>query len=139
MKPESHEQARFLVDEEMMARIPAEDLNWLKRHTQECAACRNYYELSGRIMSGLRSLSFETDPEMTTRVMEAISRHRAPGRASRWLLVAAALFVMASLPVLHYARETRRERADALFVESVDARLSRTVPVAMEPLTGGMR
>src|SRR5258705_13381798 len=114
MKLDSHERARFLVDEAMMARIPAEDLNWLKRHTQECAACKNYYELSGRIMSGLRSLSFETDPEMTTRVMEAISRHRAPGRVSRWLLVAAVLFVMASVPVLHYAREIRRERADAL-------------------------
>ena len=139
MKLDSHKRARFLVDQELIARIPAEELNWLSRHTQECAACRNYYELSGRIISGLRSLSFETDSEMTTRVVEAISRHKAPGRMSRWLLAAAALFIMAAIPVLRYAHEIRRERADALFVESVDTRLSRTVPVAMEPLTGGVQ
>lgn len=139
MKVDVHERARSLVDEALMARISAAELNWLKRHTQECAECRNYYELSGRIISGLCSLSFETDPEMTTRVMEAISRHRAPGRRPRWLLAAAAVFVMVAIPVLRYASEIRRERADALFVESVDTRLSRAVPVAMEPLTGGMR
>jgi len=139
MKLDSHERARLLVDEALMARISAEELNWLKRHTQECAACRNYYELSGRIISGLRSLSFETDSEMTTRVMETISSHRAPGRMSGWLLAAAALFVVAAIPVLRYASQIRRERADALFVESVDTRLARTVPVAMEPLTGGVR
>ena len=145
MKLDSHERAHFLVDQQLMTQIPAEELNWLERHTQECAACRNYYELSGRIISGLRSLSFEADPKMTTRVMEAIAGHRASGRMSHWLLAAAAVFVMAAIPVFHYAREIQRAReirtesADALFVESVDTRLSRTVPVAMEPLTGGTR
>ena len=139
MKVDSHERARLLVDEALMARIPAEELNWLKRHTEECAACRDYYELSGRIIRGLRSLSFDADPETPARMMEGLSKYKAPLRMYRWILAAAAVFVIAAIPVLRYASELRRERADALFLESVDARLSRTVPAAMEPLIGSVR
>src|SRR5260370_32607798 len=128
-----HERAHFLIDEVLVAQISEEDLSWLKGHTQECAACRSYQELSGRIISGLHSLSFETDAEMSRRVQEAISRRRSPPRMSPWLLAAAALFLLVSIPVLRYVREARRERANTLLLERVDSRLSRTVPAAMEP------
>lgn len=139
MKVDSHERARFLADETLIAPVPGEELNWLKRHTGECAVCRDYCDLSDRIISGLRSLSFETGAEMPARVMEAISKRKAPRRIYSWLLATAAVLVIAAIPVLRYAREIRRERADALFLESVDTRISRTVPVAMEPLAGGVR
>ena len=139
MKLDSHERARLLIDEALAAPIAAEELTWLKGHTRECAACRDYSELSGKLISGLRALAFDTDPQMTTRVMEAISKHKAPRRISRWFLAAAAVLVMAAIPALRFAREVQRERADALFMESVQMRLSRTVPVALEPLTRSAR
>lgn len=137
MECDLHERARFLTDESLVAQISAEDMRWLEQHTQECAACRSHQELSGRIISGLHSLAFETDPEMSARVKAAISKYRTPRTMSHWLLAAAASLVLASVPVLHYVREIRRERADVLLTETVDSRLARTVPAAMEPLTGG--
>ena len=137
MKVDSHERARLLVDEALVARISAEDIRWLERHTEECAACRCHRELSGRIVSGLQSLSFETDPEMSARVKNAISVQRTSRRMSRWLLAAAASLILASGPVLYHLREIRQERADAHLTENVESRLARMVPAAMEPLNGG--
>ena len=56
----------------------------------------------------------------------------------RWALVAAALLVLAAVPIYRNAQETQRQaeiaRADALLLEQVDAEVSRAVPRPMEPL-----
>jgi hypothetical protein len=56
----------------------------------------------------------------------------------RWALVAAALLVLAAVPIYRNARERQRQaeiaRADALLLEQVDAEVSRAVPRPMEPL-----
>jgi hypothetical protein len=66
-----------------------------------------------------------------------------PARGSRtqpvrWALVAAALLVLAAVPIYRNAQETQRQadlaRADALLLEQVDAEVSRAVPRPMEPL-----
>src|SRR2546429_9802025 len=119
MKLDPHERARFLIEEALVTKISEGDLIWLERHVEECAACKGYQELCTRIVSGLHSLSFEMDPEMSRRVQEAIASPRTTDWASRWVLAAAALIVLVSIPVLWHARENQRERADALLLERV--------------------
>jgi hypothetical protein len=59
-------------------------------------------------------------------------------RPVRWALVAAALLVLAAVPVYRDAQERQRQaeiaRADARLLEQVDAEVSRAVPRPMEPL-----
>jgi hypothetical protein len=56
----------------------------------------------------------------------------------RWALVAAALLVLAAVPIYRNAQDRQRQaeiaRADALLLEQVDAEVSRLVPRPMEPL-----
>jgi hypothetical protein len=56
----------------------------------------------------------------------------------RWALVAAALVVLAAVPIYRNVQDRQRQaeaaRADALLLEQVDAEVSRAVPRPMEPL-----
>ena len=56
----------------------------------------------------------------------------------RWALVAAALLVLAAVPIYRNVQDRQRQaeiaRADALLLEQVDAEVSRAVPRPMEPL-----
>jgi hypothetical protein len=56
----------------------------------------------------------------------------------RWALAAAALLVLAAVPVYRSVQDRQRQaeiaRADALLLEQVDAEVSRAVPRPMEPL-----
>ena len=56
----------------------------------------------------------------------------------RWVLVAAALLVLAGVPIYRNAQDRQRQaeiaKADALLLEQVDAEVSRAVPRPMEPL-----
>ena len=77
-----------------------------------------------------------------------VPRPLAPTRGSRgyparplplrWALLAAALLVLAAVPVYRNAQDRQRQaeaaRADALLLEQVDAEVSRAVPRPMEPL-----
>jgi hypothetical protein len=59
-------------------------------------------------------------------------------RPSRWASVAAALLLLAAIPIYTNSRDRRRQaemaRADAALLEQVDAGISRAVPAPMEPL-----
>jgi len=59
-------------------------------------------------------------------------------RPMRWALVAAALLLLAAVPIYRNAQDRRRQaeiaRADALLLEQVDVEVSRAVPRPMEPL-----
>jgi hypothetical protein len=59
-------------------------------------------------------------------------------RPSRWASVAAALLLLAAIPIYTNSRDRRRQaemaRADAALLEQVDAEISRAVPAPMEPL-----
>ena len=56
----------------------------------------------------------------------------------RWALAAAALLVLAVVPIYRNAQDRQRQaeiaRADTLLLEQVDAEVSRAVPRPMEPL-----
>jgi hypothetical protein len=55
-----------------MEAISPDEQRWLHRHTEECAACRRYGELSRRAIRALDSFAFELDPEAALRVENAI-------------------------------------------------------------------
>ncbi|MGA3097635.1 MAG: hypothetical protein ABSF25_14365 [Bryobacteraceae bacterium] len=64
--------------------------------------------------------------------------HTSMVRPLRWGLAAAALVVLAVIPTWKSARDRRMAeeaaRADDILMEQVDAQVSRTVPVTLEPL-----
>jgi hypothetical protein len=125
-----HERAHFLIDESRVAGISAEDARWLQSHTAECVACARHEETTARILRGLNDFSFETS-RTDHRISWSVRR---PKVALRWTLAAAAVLLLAAAPLYKAARDARRERADALFLEGVGTRVSRVVPAAMEPL-----
>ena len=59
-------------------------------------------------------------------------------RLSRWAPAAAALLLLAAIPIYTSFRERQRQaemaRADAALLEQVDVEISRAVPAPMEPL-----
>ena len=142
MPSDLHERARFLIDESRVAGISPEDAAWLRAHTAECPECERYEEVGDRILRGLASFSFEFGPpELARPAARGLTAAAGPiptvrpRRPSwRWALVAAALVVLAAVPVYRNLAAARQEREDALLLEGVDRRVSRTVPAAMEPL-----
>jgi hypothetical protein len=133
-----HQRARRLIDEALVDGISPADERWLHDHIRACTACAAHQEVAASIVRELRSISFELDPEMAGRVQTALAGRSRPHRAlPRRLVIAAALFLLAAAPIYRTIRDrrsqTQTEAADAL-LERVDARVSRMVPVAMQPL-----
>jgi hypothetical protein len=142
-----HERARFLTDETLAAGISPKDQCWLRSHTEHCAECASYAELTSQIVKGLNSFSFEIDPGMHRRVQDSVATHTQrlgqkcqyfQVRAWRLVFLAAALLIMAIVPfetnIKHKPDQAELERADTLLLERVDASVSREVPEAMELL-----
>ena len=127
---DSHERARFLIDESRVAGISAEDANWLREHTAECPDCAHQEESTSQMLAAFRQLTFDSGTE--DRLLSSVHRPKA-GVRSWWPLAAAALLLIAALP-LYKAAHNRQEEADALLLERVEAGVSRGVPAAMEPL-----
>jgi anti-sigma factor RsiW len=76
MQYESHARARFLLDQAVTGGISPDEQRWLDSHTEECAECSRYCELSKRAIRALDSFAFEIDPVSALRVENAI-RSRA--------------------------------------------------------------
>jgi|HubBroStandDraft_1064217.scaffolds.fasta_scaffold81661_3 hypothetical protein len=141
MHSDPHQRARFLIDEAAIAGIASDDQRWLRTHTEDCAECARYAEVTSRIVRGLNALSCESDPAMTVRVQASLAAHaQRPRHAPPWrvALIAAALLIAVAPIYKNFAEKRRQaelEKADTLLLERVDARLSQTLPEAMEPLT----
>jgi len=147
MQPDPHQRARFLNDEALVAGISRDDQCWLHSHTDHCAECAAYAELTSRILQGLNSFSFEIEPAMHRRVQNAVTdraqrlgemRRYSQIRPWRWALIAATLLILATTPIYRNMRHKQHEaemgRADTLVLERVDAGVSREIPQAMELL-----
>jgi hypothetical protein len=128
MPSDPHERARLLSDEVRVSGISPDDEAWLRAHVAACAECARHEETTKRIVQALSGFSFASGQP----VQILAGRRRPP--AWRWALAAAALVLLAAAPIYRSVREARRERADNLLLEGVEARVSRTVPRAMEPL-----
>jgi hypothetical protein len=81
MQYEPHARARFLLNQAMMEGISLDEQRWLDSHTEECAECGRYRELSMRAIRALDSFAFELDPAAALRV-ENLIRSRANRLAS---------------------------------------------------------
>jgi hypothetical protein len=130
MQSDAHARARFLIDEVRVGGISPEDARWLRGHVAECGPCAAFEETTARIVRGLEEFSFDVPVKQS-------GRQPAAGRGSAplwWALAAAALVMLAAVPVYQNVRTARQERADALLLEGVESRVSRSVPRAMEPL-----
>ena len=77
-------------------------------------------------------------PEISSPAGVRRARRNFAARPSRWAPVAAALVLLAAIPIYTNSRDRRRAaemaRADAALLEQVDAGISRAVPAPMEPL-----
>ena len=135
MQSDSHERARFLIDEARVGGISQEDARWLSGHTAECAECARFEETTTRIVGGLNSFSFEVaDAVRAPRQADCRPAAGYPPAPLRWAFAAAVLVLLAAVQVYQSVRAARQERTDALLLEGVESRVSRSVPSAMEPL-----
>jgi hypothetical protein len=114
-----------------------------EQHVRECPACgAELARLEGSLELFRGSVRHWSDLQVR------VPRPLTPTRGSRgyparplpvrWALIAAALLVLAAVPIYRNAQERQRQaeiaRTDALLLEQVDAEVSRAVPRPMEPL-----
>jgi hypothetical protein len=59
----------------MLGAISPDEQRWLQHHTEECAECSRYGELSRRAIRALDSFAFEVDPAAALRVENAVRSH----------------------------------------------------------------
>jgi predicted anti-sigma-YlaC factor YlaD len=93
---DTHDEARQLI-----ALAGAEDLSdaqqiWLRAHLQECAACRDYEEAAGRVVRGVRSVTFAADSRLVRATQMRVRFHAGRLRETRermWLVGMACLGV----------------------------------------------
>lgn len=136
MGPDPHQRARFLVSEMRITGISPQDSLWLQSHVADCVECALYQEQLEGVVRGLKSFAFDVDPAMTGRIQAAFAtRVRKPWLA-RWWVSAAAVFlaIVAAVPLYRSLSDAPREKADAMLMQKVENRVSRVVPLAMEPL-----
>jgi len=114
-----------------------------EQHVRQCSECGAelarlqaalaLFRGSVRHCSGRQSRSEPSD------IASILSVRRGPRiQPMRWALAAAALLVLAAVPIYRNAQDRQRQAeiasADALLLEQVDAEVSRAVPRPMEPL-----
>ena len=141
MPSDPHERAQFLISEALAGDLPPEDLEWLCDHNSTCRQCAMTAAAMSQVIGGLNSISFGIDPEMSSRIQRALAaRARRRALIRRWpiaaVATAAVLLLLATVPTYHIAQLTRQTVADALLLEGVESRVSRTVPESMECLMG---
>jgi hypothetical protein len=76
-----HERARRLLDQETVEGLHRDDRTWLDGHIEQCGECREYAELSRRVVRALDGFAFDLDPAEALRIQNTI-RGRIDGLAS---------------------------------------------------------
>ncbi len=112
------------------------------RHVRECADCAAQVESLTHTLAMFRSSVREASAGLIEQRAEQQVVLRMPQRrvAWRWLPVAAALVVLAAMPVYKLQQQQARQKAaevarqDAELMEQVDAELSEEVASPMKPL-----
>jgi hypothetical protein len=127
---------RHLSSEQVSSWVMGERGALEAQHVRECPKCRAEVEriesLLARFGKSVRHWSDRQACVVETR-LAPVGLHRS----RRWVLAAAALVVLATVPAYQNARERKRAaaqaEADAILMERVDQAVSRKVPRPMEP------
>lgn len=72
MRVAHHESFQHMIDESLAGVISAEKEQSLREHLSTCAPCLQYLSASNRVIAGLTGFSFEVNPTLHARVMEAL-------------------------------------------------------------------
>jgi hypothetical protein len=73
MIPDHHESFQRMIDESLAGGISAEKEQLLREHLATCAPCQQYLSANNRIISGLSGFSFEANPALNVRILEALT------------------------------------------------------------------
>ncbi len=73
MIADCHERFARLIDESLAGAISAEEQRPLREHLAHCASCKEYLNASNRVLWGLSGFSFEVNPTLNVRVVEALT------------------------------------------------------------------
>jgi hypothetical protein len=82
MQSDQHERCRLLIDRAVLEGIPAEDQRWIESHQEECAACREYAEISLRTVRALDGFPIDVDTAAAERVRHVVRVHVEQGAAA---------------------------------------------------------
>ena len=114
-----------------------------EQHVRQCSECgaelARMEAALGAVSRFGAALERRAKPREPPAMGSILPARRGPRiHPMRWVLVAAALLVLAAVPIYRNAQERQRQaeiaRADTLLLEQVDAEVSRAVPRPMEPL-----
>jgi hypothetical protein len=129
--------SRHLSSQEISRWIVGERTPQQEQHVRQCTECgAELARMEAALVLFRGSVRHWSD-----RQVRVPRRLAAPGPRPlplRWALAAAALLVLAAVPIYRNAQDRQHQaemaRADALLLEQVDAEVSRAVPRPMEPL-----
>jgi predicted anti-sigma-YlaC factor YlaD len=113
-----------------------------EEHVRDCPECRAELARLESVLSQFQSsaqlLVGQAVPPVNLDFSSASKRSRRAHMPGRWVLAAATLMILVTVPLYQNARERQRAvaqtEADRLLLERVDRAVSRTVPRPMEPL-----
>ncbi|HEV3197335.1 MAG TPA: hypothetical protein VGZ73_05495 [Bryobacteraceae bacterium] len=113
-----------------------------KEHVRNCPECLAELARLESVVSHFRSsaiaLVAQAVPPAHLDFLSASETSRRSHSPGRWVLAAATLVILVTVPLYQNARDRKRAveqaQADTILMEQVDRAVSRTVPRTMEPL-----
>ncbi len=98
MQIDRHHEIHTIIDRSLVGEASAQEEQALREHLLACAPCQEYLNASHRAIAGLAGFSFEVNPELQGKVLEALTQRaqlleskRVEQRPMLWSYLAAAL------------------------------------------------
>jgi predicted anti-sigma-YlaC factor YlaD len=135
--------SRHLSSEQISRRVAGERNAPEEEHLRDCVACRAEVARLESVLTHFRSSVLaeveQALPPASLDFRATSETSRRPHSPGRWVLVAATVLILVTVPLYQNARDRKRAiaqaEADTILLEQVDRAVSRTVPRPMEPLT----
>jgi predicted anti-sigma-YlaC factor YlaD len=101
MHVDIHQAVRQIIEKSLLGELPPHEQQTLREHLNTCAGCKEYLEISDRVVAGLRGFSFEVNPELQGKVMASLTQRAQQLELSgahmpmRWVYLAALVLTIA--------------------------------------------
>jgi len=113
-----------------------------EEHVRDCPECRaelaRLESVLARFRSSAVAMVAQSVPPADMDFASAYKTSRRAHTLGRWVLAAATLLILVTVPLYQNVRDRKRAveqaEADTILMEQVDRAVSRTVPRTMEPL-----